>query len=142
VVTVQWLERDSKTRTVIAKPGDYGRPSLSPDGRRLAIEVREGSSQDIWVYDWARDTMTRVTFDDRIMVASYTVQGDSFVPDKPRLWSEKVLANLVNVSKNVDLAPAGTRFAAVMPAEGSVQQAQHHVVFLENFFDELKRRVH
>src|SRR5262249_26612579 len=40
-----------------------GRPSLSPDGRRLAIEVRDGSYQDIWVYDAGRDTMTRMTFD-------------------------------------------------------------------------------
>ncbi len=62
-VTVQWLESDGKTRALIPKPGDYGRPNLSPDGRRLAIEVREGSSQDVWVYDWGRDTMTRMTFD-------------------------------------------------------------------------------
>ena len=37
------------------------------------------------------------------MVAAYTVQGDSFVADKPRLWSEKPLANLVNSRKNIDL---------------------------------------
>ena len=29
------------------------------------------------------------TLDNRIMVAAYTVKGDSFVADKPRLWSEK-----------------------------------------------------
>ena len=80
------------------------------------------------------------SLDNRIMVAGYTVQGDSFVPDKPRLWSEKTLANLVNVSKNVDLAPDGKRVVAVLPAEGG--EAQHHVVFLVNFFDELRRRVH
>jgi hypothetical protein len=67
---------------------------------------------------------------DRIMVAGYTVQGDSFIKDK-RLWSEKALAHLVNVSRNVDLAPDGKRVVAVMPAEGSeAQQPQHHVVFL------------
>jgi hypothetical protein len=81
------------------------------------------------------------SLDNRIMVAGYTVQGDSFVPDKPRLWSEKVLANTVNFSKNVDLAPDGKRVLAVMPVEGpEAQPSQHHVVFLENFFDELRRR--
>ena len=82
------------------------------------------------------------SLDNRIMVAGYTVQRDSFIRDKPRLWSEKALANLVNV-KNVDLAPDGKRMriVAVMPAEGAeAQQSQHHVVFLENFFDELRRR--
>jgi hypothetical protein len=78
------------------------------------------------------------SLDDRIMVAGYTVQGDSFVPDKPRLWSEKPLANTVSFSKNFDLAPDGKRIVAVMPAEGG--ESQHHVVFLENLFDELRRR--
>jgi hypothetical protein len=45
------------------------------------------------------------SLDNRIMVAGYTVQGDSFMPDKPRLWSEKALAN--RASKNIDLAPDG-----------------------------------
>ena len=82
------------------------------------------------------------SLDSRIMVAGYTVQGDSFVADKPRLWSEKALANLVNASKNVDLAPDGKRVVAVMPAdEPGAQRSQNHVVFLENFFDELRRRV-
>ena len=81
------------------------------------------------------------SLDNRIMVAGYTVRGDSFIRNKPRLWSEKALANLVNASKNVDLAPDGRRIVAVIPAEGSeAQQSQHHVVFLENFFDELRRR--
>jgi serine/threonine-protein kinase len=79
------------------------------------------------------------SLDNRIMVAGYTVQGDSFVPDKHRLWSEKALAE--TFSKNVDLAPDGKRVVAVLPAEGlETQQSQHHVVFLENFFDELRRR--
>ena len=83
------------------------------------------------------------SLDNRIMVAGYRVQGDSFVADKPRLWSEKALARLVNARKNVDLAPDGKHIVAVMPAEGpEAQQSQNHVVFLENFFDELRRRVH
>jgi serine/threonine-protein kinase len=80
------------------------------------------------------------SLDNRIMVTRYTVQGDSFVPDKPRLWSEKALANLVNISKNVDLGPDGKRIVALMLDEEG--EAQHHVIFLENFFDELRRRVH
>jgi hypothetical protein len=82
------------------------------------------------------------SLDDRIMVAGYTVQDASFLADKPRLWSEKALANLVNSRKNVDLAPDGKRIVAVMPAEGGeAQQSRNHIVFLENFFDELRRRV-
>jgi hypothetical protein len=43
--------------------------------------------------------------------------------------------------KNVDLAADGKRFAALMAVEGpEAQQAQNHVIFLENFLDELRRR--
>jgi serine/threonine-protein kinase len=77
------------------------------------------------------------------MVVGYTVNGDSFQPDKPRLWSGKRLANVGTFgNKNYDLAPNGKRIAALMPAETPEgQKAQSHVIFLLNFFDELRRRV-
>ena len=78
-----------------------------------------------------------------IMAASYIVKGDSFVPDKPRVWSEKPLAN-TGFSGYYDLAPDGKRIAAFMRAgraSGEDKQAQSHVIFLLNFADELRRRV-
>ena len=82
------------------------------------------------------------TLDSRIMVAAYTLRGDSFVADKPRLWSEKKIGGSVNVVENVDLAPDGKRIAALMPMETpEARQAQSHVIFLENFLDELRRKV-
>jgi serine/threonine-protein kinase len=62
LVTVAWLDGGGKAQPLLAKPDIYGRPSLSPDGQRLAIEITEGSGTDIWIYDWQRDTMTRLTF--------------------------------------------------------------------------------
>ena len=44
--------------------------------------------------------------------------------------------------QSYDLAPDGKRLAALMPVETpEEQQAQNHVIFLENFFDELRRKV-
>ena len=62
LLTVAWLDGAGKTQPLLAKPGAYGRPSMSPDGQRLALDVTDGSGTDIWVYDWQRDTMTRLTF--------------------------------------------------------------------------------
>jgi hypothetical protein len=74
------------------------------------------------------------------MVVAYGVKGDSIVADKPRKWSDRQLAGLPNASKNVDLAPDGKRIAALMPTETAEgQKAQNHVIFLENFFDEVRR---
>ena len=61
------------------------------------------------------------------------------MPEKPRVWLDKPLANLGLVG-NYDLAPDGKRIAAIMPVEGPDQQkAQSHVTFVLNFFDELRR---
>jgi hypothetical protein len=73
---------------------------------------------------------------DQIMAASYTVKGDTFVPEKPRVW----IAQLVGTQW--DLAPDGKRVAVLTPVEGAeAPKQEHEVVFLLNFFDELKRRV-
>jgi Tol biopolymer transport system component len=302
LLTVQWLDGAGKTQPLLAKPGHYVIPRLSPDGQRLALTVTEGSNSDIWIYEWQRDTMTRLTFggfnnspvwspdgryivfegrggmfwtrsdgagqpqpltqsknrqvphsfapdarrlaffqfggggtdiwtlpmesggsglragkpevfvqtpsqtrfverhpsfspdgrwlayssnesgsnqvyvrafpdrggkwqissggglylewarngrelffrtdDNRIMVAAYTVKEDSFVADKPRVWSDKQLADAGVAGINYALAPDGKRIVALMPAEAPAQpQAQSHVIFLENFFDDLRRRV-
>jgi hypothetical protein len=88
----------------------------------------------------ARELFYR-TEDNQVMVAAWNVKGDSFVTEKPRIWSERRLANLGQV-KNYDVAHDGKRIVAIMMAEGpGEQRAQSHVIFLQNFFDELRRRV-
>jgi serine/threonine-protein kinase len=63
------------------------------------------------------------------------------VPDKPRVWSDKRLAD-IGITSNYDLAPDGKRIAALMPAETpETPQTQNHVIFLENFSGELQRKV-
>ena len=70
------------------------------------------------------------------------VNGDSFVADKPRAWSATRIANTGLNGKAYSLAPDGKRIAALMSLETpEAQQAQNHVMFVENLFDELMRRV-
>jgi hypothetical protein len=94
------------------------------------------------VPEWAHNSHELFfrTLDNQIMVADYTVRGDRFVADKPRLWSEKRIANVGGLP-NYGLAPDGKRVVALMPAETpDAQRAQSHVILLENFFDELRRK--
>jgi eukaryotic-like serine/threonine-protein kinase len=55
-----WLDRSGKKIDVLGEPADYYGPSISPDGRRVAVGV--GDPGDIWVYDVARRVRTRLTF--------------------------------------------------------------------------------
>jgi serine/threonine-protein kinase len=79
--------------------------------------------------------------DQRIMVANYAVKGESFVADKPRVWSGKQLAN-TGLGVNFDLAPDGKHVVALMPVESpGPRESQSHVNLVVNFFDEIRRRV-
>jgi hypothetical protein len=75
------------------------------------------------------------------MTANYTVKGDTFTAEKPRLWTDQRIAE-VGASRNYDVHPDGKRIVALMPgsASGDVKEAPH-VTILFNFFDELKRKV-
>jgi serine/threonine-protein kinase len=59
--TVQWVDPTGAAAPLLARAGVYETPRVSPDGRRLAITVRDGSGSDIWIYEPARDAMTRLT---------------------------------------------------------------------------------
>ncbi len=63
LMSIQWLDRNGRLSPLRAVPGTYRNLLFSPDGTRLAIHLIEGKVPDIWVYEWGRDTMSRLTFD-------------------------------------------------------------------------------
>ncbi|MCU1382750.1 MAG: serine/threonine protein kinase [Acidobacteria bacterium] len=63
--SIQMMDRTGKAATLRAVLGDWANPRFSPDGQRLAVDVGDGKQTDVWVYEWARDTATRFTFDPR-----------------------------------------------------------------------------
>ncbi len=58
-----WVDREGHEEPLAAEAGLYVRPRLSPDGSRVAITVGVGANQDVWIYELAGDTLTRLTFD-------------------------------------------------------------------------------
>jgi Tol biopolymer transport system component len=62
-----WVDRKGAVLDAIGVPGNYFSPRISHDGRRIAYDLSEGStdSGDIWVLDLERDIPTRLTFDPR-----------------------------------------------------------------------------
>ena len=75
------------------------------------------------------------------MVASYGVEGDSFRAEKPRLWSEARFAPRPGAAppRSFDLHPDGDRFALAAVPDVQTASKQDKVVFIFNFFDELRR---
>jgi serine/threonine protein kinase/Tol biopolymer transport system component len=61
-IRLEWMDRMGRTTTLRATLANWFTPAFAPDGGRLAMEIRNGPAQGaIWVYEPARDTMTRLT---------------------------------------------------------------------------------
>jgi Tol biopolymer transport system component len=61
-VSIFWMDREGKFTPLRETPANYFNPMFSPDRKRLALEIFDGKRRDIWVCDWERDTLTRLTF--------------------------------------------------------------------------------
>jgi hypothetical protein len=72
------------------------------------------------------------------MFASYTVVGDSFMADKPQLWSPTSIAGTRTGRGQYDLHPDGKRVAATATQE-QTNAVQDKVVFVFNFADYLRK---
>jgi len=137
-------------------------PRFSPDGRWIAYRSTESGSNEIYVRPfpassggkwqissggglyafWSKDgrQLFYETQDNRIMVMDYTVDGDAFLPGKPRLWSDKQI--FYTGTSNMDMSPDGKRFAVfTLPQATAGEKSSVHITMLENFFDEVKRKI-
>jgi len=151
-----------KPDVFLSTPSTNPYPAFSPDGRWIAYCSTESGVYEVYVrafpdkgskwqisnsggmmpvWSPSRNEIFYRTEDERLMVASYTVKGDSFLAERPRLWYGGPLANL-GLTVNFDLAPDGKRFAVLLPGGApEPPEARNHVTLLLNFFDELRRRV-
>lgn len=135
-------------------------PTFSPDGRWLAYMSDESGPYQVYVEAfphkggkrqvstnrggypaWSRNGnklfFWGFGYDSELMVASYRTHGGSFVLDQPRVYSRKIVG--FSSTRSYDPAPDGKHIVALMPAD-TAQGAHDRVVFLLNFFDELRRR--
>jgi serine/threonine-protein kinase len=140
-------------------------PAFSPDGRWIAYQSLDGGRNEVYVRPfpgpggkwqistsggvyptWSR-TRKELLFlspDGQIVVAAYTADADTFKANKPRLWSDRRLSprprgNMGTEGRSFDLHPDGERLAVSVLPQGAADGRQDKVVFIFNFFDELRR---
>ncbi len=153
----------------LATPSSEQLPMFSPDGRWIAYISQESGRQEVYVRAfpppasgegpkfpvstgggrdpvWSRNsdelffgTLFNSPDGNSIMVAKYRVNGDNFVAERPR-----VSHDLTGVAFSGSMGSDGRALVTVPVRTGepdAASEAPHTVVFLQNFFDELRRRV-
>ncbi len=129
---------------------------ISPDGRWLASTSPSSGSFEVYVTSliqgggrwqissdggdnpvWSpRGELLYRRLAGGIMAVPYTVRGDTFVPDKARVFAEA--ANLVPGQISFELSADGKRYLSLVDPDGARAESAQTVLLL-NFFDELKR---
>ena len=58
-----WVDRKGHEEPINAPPRPWGSPRISPDGTRLLLGMTDQETNDIWIWDFERETLRRLTVD-------------------------------------------------------------------------------
>jgi serine/threonine-protein kinase len=149
-----------KPTVFLNSPSAEEDPMFSPDGRWLAYTSNESGQPQVYVrsfpgpgglqqisndggaFPFWSQTESELFFRDpstqQIMVASFSAAGQSFRADKPRVWSKGVSLARPRL-RPYALHPDGKRVAVASRQDSQPAPRADRVVFVFNFFDELRR---
>ncbi len=71
--------RGGGANRMLEREAEYHNPQVSPDGRRIAVDINDPSGRDVWVLSLTQGTLTRVTFDNNGHDAVWSPDGRSLV---------------------------------------------------------------
>jgi dipeptidyl aminopeptidase/acylaminoacyl peptidase len=100
-----WRDESGAELGAVGPPAGYTNPALSPDGQRLAVDIREpgAKARDIWIFNLARGSRARFTTDP--------------ADDLDATWSPDGSRIAFSSDRK------GTRHLYVKPADGSDEEA-------------------
>jgi serine/threonine-protein kinase len=74
-----FVDRQNKTELLPIPAQTYGKPELSPDGKKLAIVVWAGYKRDVYIYEVGTGRSTRLTLDENNGRPVWTPDGERIV---------------------------------------------------------------
>jgi serine/threonine-protein kinase len=153
--------KPGKATVFVGGPSRERYAAFSPDGRWLAYASNESGRSEVYVRSypdgngpwqistddgilptWSR-TRSELFYSNselQIMVVPYATTGEVFQPEKPRLMSERRFRRgRTGAGRSFDLHPDGNRLALAAVDETEAQTRRDKLVFIFNFFEELRR---
>jgi serine/threonine-protein kinase len=73
--SVVLVDRHGAPQALTTELREYGSPRVSPDGRRVAVDVSERNGSKLWIWDIAQKTLTPLAFDNSAIRPLWTPDG-------------------------------------------------------------------
>jgi Tol biopolymer transport system component len=111
-----WFDRSGKKLGTVGEPADYSNPSIAPDGKRLAVGVRDPDTEkrDIWLFDMARGIKARFTFDPANDINPvWSKDGSRIFFTSDRKGQRDIFQKKVNAAEEEELLYASTEMKNV-----------------------------
>jgi eukaryotic-like serine/threonine-protein kinase len=116
---LMWLGRDGVTRPISPEVRNFNAPRLSPDGRRIAVIVSDGSKSDVWIQDLQTGTLSRLTTAETVTSAQWARDDSRVVYSAGGTGSRAAIwAQAVGVAAPPDMlleSPGLTPYADISP---------------------------
>jgi eukaryotic-like serine/threonine-protein kinase len=121
LATLTWVGRDGVSHPIGRERRNYSDPRVSPDGRRIAVILTDGSKSDVWIYDLDTETLSRLTTVGSVTSEAWSGDGKRLIysavgtGSKGGVWAQAVggaaapelLAEVSSLLPLVDVAPDG-----------------------------------
>jgi serine/threonine-protein kinase len=129
-----WVSRRGTTEVISPAVRDFEVARLSPDERRIAVVIADGARRDVWIYDRALATFSRLTSVETVYYAEWSPDGSRIVfatagrEDGFAVWSQPVSGGspAVKLFDQADASPS-----AIMAPDGKSLLINR---LLENFW--------
>jgi len=102
-------------------PRNFSTPRFSPDGKRIAFTISSASSIDVWVYDLAHATLTKITSEGGSRRPEWTADGKRLVfisehAGQNGIWWQP--ADGSGAAELLYLPPEGDPYEALLSPDG------------------------
>ncbi len=73
------VDRKGQRHVLLPAVRSFSQPRLSPDGRRLAVEIADDQRTDVWLFDLQQGVLSRLTNTQTVAAAEWTADGKAIV---------------------------------------------------------------
>ena len=119
-----WIGKDGSVTPVFSEVRAFGPPRLSPDGKSIAVTVDDNGKLDVWIYDLAGRTFSRLTSTKGAAFPKWSPDGTKLfyvglgANDRFAIWSQSADGG-TQAEKVVD-SPGPTSSLTVAPDGKSI----------------------